>query len=163
MNDKQMIEEIEQSMPDNNRMNKTGDIERDNELSNEMDREEHKMLNRKIALGIVGLFGMIITFVLEVFGAAGAIWGFSELITIRTGDNKDYWRVYASVVGVFALFRYVAVHMLNETVFERYEREIDEIRGYKKILKAIELPVAAVRCSFRSIYFKCKKSLYNKV
>ena len=38
--------------------------------------EEKKMLNVKIALGLIGFLGFIVTFVLEVFGASGAIWFF---------------------------------------------------------------------------------------
>ena len=33
--------------------------------------DESKNVGKKILLGIVGLFGFVVTFVLEVFGAAG--------------------------------------------------------------------------------------------
>jgi len=43
-------------------------------------------------------------FVLEVAGGAGAIWGFSEVLTLRNPDTVQTWRVYALTIGfIFAI------------------------------------------------------------
>eukprot|EP00527_Entomoneis_sp_CCMP2396_P006773 CAMPEP_0198149810 /NCGR_PEP_ID=MMETSP1443-20131203/48260_1 /TAXON_ID=186043 /ORGANISM="Entomoneis sp., Strain CCMP2396" /LENGTH=190 /DNA_ID=CAMNT_0043814941 /DNA_START=3 /DNA_END=575 /DNA_ORIENTATION=- len=48
-------------------------------------------------------------FVLEVLGAAGAIWGFFEAATIRTPHNKEQFHLIAGTVGGLFLFRYISV------------------------------------------------------
>ena len=42
--------------------------------------------------------------ILDVLGAAGAIWGFSEIVTLRNAETVEFWRAIASGVGfVFAI------------------------------------------------------------
>jgi len=45
--------------------------------------------------------------VLEVFGAAGAIWGFSEALTLRVAETNEFYRRMAIVVGIIFLIRYL--------------------------------------------------------
>ncbi|CAB9501808.1 expressed unknown protein [Seminavis robusta] len=45
--------------------------------------------------------------VLEVFGAAGAIWGFSEALGIRTEDTVGFWRPAALFVGFLFGIRWI--------------------------------------------------------
>eukprot|EP00984_Skeletonema_dohrnii_P038360 scaffold41499_cov150-Skeletonema_dohrnii-CCMP3373.AAC.1 len=49
----------------------------------------------------------IATFILEVLGAAGAVWGASEIATLRNPETNDRWRIIASVVGIIFLFRWI--------------------------------------------------------
>jgi len=44
--------------------------------------------------------------VLEVFGGAGAIWGFSEALTLRNHETQEFWRHNAIIVGVIFFTRY---------------------------------------------------------
>jgi len=44
--------------------------------------------------------------VLEVFGGGGAIWGFSEVLTLRNSDNADFWRPTAAIVGGIFFYRF---------------------------------------------------------
>ena len=46
-------------------------------------------------------------FVLEVLGGAGAIWGSSEALTLRTADNSaTLWRPIAAAVGGLFFLRW---------------------------------------------------------
>jgi len=44
--------------------------------------------------------------VLEVFGAGGAIWGFSEALTLRNPETQEFWRNKAIIVAVIFTARY---------------------------------------------------------
>ena len=46
-------------------------------------------------------------FVLQVMGGAGAIWGSSEIVTLRNYDNAAGWRVTATVAGCAFLVRWM--------------------------------------------------------
>ena len=48
-----------------------------------------------------------VKFVLEVLGAAGAIWGSSEAIGLRTETNRPVFHLLACVVGVVFLARWL--------------------------------------------------------
>lgn len=45
--------------------------------------------------------------VLEVFGGGGAIWGFSEALTLRVPETQEFWRLNASVVGAIFFVRFL--------------------------------------------------------
>eukprot|EP00549_Striatella_unipunctata_P023408 CAMPEP_0118683862 /NCGR_PEP_ID=MMETSP0800-20121206/6298_1 /TAXON_ID=210618 ORGANISM="Striatella unipunctata, Strain CCMP2910" /NCGR_SAMPLE_ID=MMETSP0800 /ASSEMBLY_ACC=CAM_ASM_000638 /LENGTH=320 /DNA_ID=CAMNT_0006580453 /DNA_START=747 /DNA_END=1709 /DNA_ORIENTATION=+ len=45
--------------------------------------------------------------VLEVFGAGGAIWGFSESLTLRYAETQEFWRKWASFVAVIFFGRFL--------------------------------------------------------
>jgi len=44
--------------------------------------------------------------VLEVFGGAGAIWGFSEALSLRKPETQEFWRLQALVVGFIFSIRF---------------------------------------------------------
>jgi len=44
--------------------------------------------------------------VLEVFGGGGAIWGFSEVVTLRNPETVHFWRPCAAVFGAVFFTRY---------------------------------------------------------
>lgn len=45
--------------------------------------------------------------VLEVFGGSGAIWGFSEAITIRDSSTEEFWRFWAALGGAIFFIRFL--------------------------------------------------------
>lgn len=45
--------------------------------------------------------------VLEVFGGAGAIWGFSEVCYLRRPDTQEDWRIKALTIGFIFFLRYL--------------------------------------------------------
>eukprot|EP00571_Detonula_confervacea_P013581 CAMPEP_0172311700 /NCGR_PEP_ID=MMETSP1058-20130122/15593_1 /TAXON_ID=83371 /ORGANISM="Detonula confervacea, Strain CCMP 353" /LENGTH=107 /DNA_ID=CAMNT_0013024973 /DNA_START=207 /DNA_END=530 /DNA_ORIENTATION=- len=45
--------------------------------------------------------------VLEVFGGAGAIWGFSEAVGLRVATNIWFWRPCALTVGTIFFARWI--------------------------------------------------------
>ena len=45
--------------------------------------------------------------VLEVFGGAGAIWGFSEAVGLRNKNTEWFWRPCALVFGVVFFIRWI--------------------------------------------------------
>ena len=45
--------------------------------------------------------------ILEVMGAAGAVWGFSEIVGLRTPATLWFWRPCAETVGVVFFVRYL--------------------------------------------------------
>jgi len=62
---------------------------------------------------------LVVKFVLEVFGATGAVWGFSEVVTLRSSDTNRLWRPIAIGIGVIYLVRWIC-HL---TKFAQSERE----------------------------------------
>lgn len=51
------------------------------------------------------------TFLLDVLGGAGAVWGCSECAALRGGFNGDQWRVCSAVVGLFCLVRWARLNL----------------------------------------------------
>ena len=45
-------------------------------------------------------------FVLEVVGGGGAIWGFSEVLGLRTTENRDLWRTIAMCIAFLFFLRW---------------------------------------------------------
>mmetsp|Transcript_3993 Transcript_3993/g.7078 ORF Transcript_3993/g.7078 Transcript_3993/m.7078 type:complete len:371 (-) Transcript_3993:139-1251(-) len=62
---------------------------------------------------------LVVKLVLEVFGATGAVWGFSEVVTLRNSDTNRFWRPIAIGIGVIYLVRWIC-HL---TKFVQSERE----------------------------------------
>lgn len=56
------------------------------------------------------------TFLLEVLGGCGAVWGCSEAFNVRGGPNNDQWRIVSTVVGVFCLLRWIRLHVLGRSI-----------------------------------------------
>eukprot|EP00977_Amphora_coffeiformis_P005247 scaffold1123_cov168-Amphora_coffeaeformis.AAC.15 len=68
-------------------------------------------------------------FILEVLGAAGAIWGSSEVLMLRTADNSaTLWRPMATLVGGVFFVRWCAqvgreIQLLRRRVRDHDDRE----------------------------------------
>jgi hypothetical protein len=57
--------------------------------------------------------------ILQVFGGAGAIWGFSEVVGLRTPETVWFWRPVAQIVGAVFFARWVVeldAHMKEENI-----------------------------------------------
>lgn len=61
---------------------------------------------------------IIVKLILEVFGAVGAVWGFSEIITLRTSETIYIWRPISLAVGVIFTMRWI-IHFVNFFKMER--------------------------------------------
>jgi len=61
---------------------------------------------------------LVVKLTLEVFGAVGAVWGFSEIVTLRNTNTNDFWRVVAIVVGIIFLLRWMR-HLMEFIQTER--------------------------------------------
>jgi hypothetical protein len=71
--------------------------------------------------------------VLEVFGGAGAIWGFSEAIGLRTPETVWFWRPCALIVGVIFFVRWcmqIQDYVLEENLLfpSLKSNEMDSLR-----------------------------------
>jgi len=64
-----------------------------------------------VAFSLFAFVALLLRIVLEVIGGAGAIWGGAEVFTLRTSDNREFWRWASVAVGVFCLFRFVIVNV----------------------------------------------------
>ena len=53
------------------------------------------------------------TFLLEVLGGAGAVWGSSEFMGVRRGNNASMWRLVSGLVGLWCLARWVKLQVLR--------------------------------------------------
>lgn len=60
--------------------------------------------------------------VLEVFGGGGAIWGFSEALTLRNDETIGTWRVYALTVGTIFFIRWIV--QITDYVCEIKEEDL---------------------------------------
>ena len=47
--------------------------------------------------------------ILEVFGASGAIWGTSEVLTLRNPDTQEIWRYISSIIGIIFFIRFLFI------------------------------------------------------
>ncbi len=64
-----------------------------------MDKQTEKLLN------LLHIFGA--NLILQVFGGAGAVWGFSEVIGLRTPETVWLWRPVAQFVGAVFFARWI--------------------------------------------------------
>tara|TARA_Y100001970_G_scaffold522_1_gene616 strand:- start:2392 stop:2643 length:252 start_codon:yes stop_codon:yes gene_type:complete len=51
-------------------------------------------------------YNSFVKLILEVFGASGAVWGTSEVLTLRNSDTQNVWRCISSIVGFAFLVRF---------------------------------------------------------
>lgn len=116
-------------------------------------------VNRKIALGAVGLLGASVTFTLEVLGAAGAFWGATEVFYLRDATNETLFRYLSMGIGGLALTRYVAVHAISPHKQRNYLKDIEQEGNYGKIFQAFENPVPAIKTSVVSLIYKIAYNL----
>jgi len=81
---------------------------------------------------LVALLVVACQFVLEVLGGAGAIWGTAELFTLRKGGTgHPSWRlftIWASVIGVCCLLRFLLVHPFFATATDPTFAEKHKLR-----------------------------------
>jgi len=70
-----------------------------------------------------------ITFDLEVLGAGGAIWGASEIVTLRTAGTNYIWRPVAAAVGVVYAIRW----MVSLVRFVQSERDSVGVNGHSQV------------------------------
>ncbi len=57
--------------------------------------------------------------ILQVFGGAGAIWGFSEVLGLRTPDTLWFWRPTAQFIGAVFFARWIVqldAHIKKENI-----------------------------------------------
>jgi membrane associated rhomboid family serine protease len=52
------------------------------------------------------LYVAFVKLILEVFGASGAIWGTSEVLTLRNPDTQEIWRYISSIIGIIFFIRF---------------------------------------------------------
>lgn len=73
--------------------------------------------------------------VLEVFGGGGAIWGFSEAVTLRNHDTQEFWRQIALVVGAIFFVRWLL--QIKDFVLELNgaSNNIDKDRSFTRMLQ----------------------------
>eukprot|EP00956_Cyclotella_meneghiniana_P042769 scaffold249313_cov74-Cyclotella_meneghiniana.AAC.6 len=69
----------------------------------------------------------VIKVILEVFGAVGAIWGFSQLVFLRTEESIEFWRV----VAISTMIGFAARWFIIMMQFTRSEN-IGEIEKLEK-------------------------------
>jgi len=70
--------------------------------------------------------------VLEVFGGGGAIWGFSEALTLRTPETQEFWRHNAIVVGlIFAVRFFMQIRDYNNECIG-ITNDLDKDKSYKR-------------------------------
>jgi len=77
-----------------------------------MDNQTEKILQT------IHIFGA--NLILQVFGGAGAIWGFSEVVGLRTPSTVRFWRPCAAFFGVAFFARWVLQlknHLEKEELF----------------------------------------------
>lgn len=68
--------------------------------------------------------------VLEVFGGGGAIWGFSEALTLRNPNTQEFWRFNAQLVGFIFFLRFLLQ-------IKDYLMDVILPRGYVKQVSGI--------------------------
>ena len=96
------LQKLNLNQDDNNNDNKT------------MDKQNKKILDT--------IHKFTADLILQVFGGAGAIWGFSEVIGFRTPDTVWFWRPTSLFVGAVFFARWVFQlndHLEKEEIFGR--------------------------------------------
>lgn len=67
---------------------------------------------------------LVVAIILEVFGAVGACWGFSEIVTLRNPRTNAFWQGWSAAFGLIFLMRW-SIHLIS---FIQSEREIIETK-----------------------------------
>jgi hypothetical protein len=69
-----------------------------------------------------------------VFGAVGAVWGFSEIVTVRNPKNNKVWRSISAAVGLVFLVRW-SIHLIkfvqseHDSVADESQVQVGETRS----------------------------------
>ena len=107
--------------------------ESDNNTNDNKTMDKH---NKKI-LDTLHTFGA--NLVLQVFGGAGAIWGFSEVVGFRTPETVWFWRPTAQIFGAVFFARWVLelnTHLEKEEIFGRRKEKYGTTEESKLMLAA---------------------------
>lgn len=90
-------------------------------------RKSPAVLNHMEAGGITRLLQTFSAkLVLEVFGGAGAIWGFSEVIGLRRPETIWFWRPFALTFGMIFFVRWIMQIQDYIIVETRTTKSIDD-------------------------------------
>mmetsp|Transcript_63118 Transcript_63118/g.74628 ORF Transcript_63118/g.74628 Transcript_63118/m.74628 type:complete len:414 (-) Transcript_63118:135-1376(-) len=81
---------------------------------------------------LLQIFGAKI--VLEVFGGAGAIWGFSEVCTFRRPETQELWRFNALAIGFIFFIRYLM--QIKDYFIEELDQDKQKYIRYLQIFSA---------------------------
>ena len=103
------------------------------------------------------LFECLVKLNLEVFGAGGAVWGWSEVVGLRTAENKDGWQVTALVVGFVIFLRwmcYIYQHVHRKRLYVITHRKTTQ-----NIMRA-QTRKRSVRRAFRSAVIAAKAAMH---
>jgi len=87
----------------------------------EMFGEKNPYVDAKTYSRLIQIFSAKL--VLEVFGGGGAIWGFSEVLTLRNPETQEQWRFYAATIAAIFLARFIL--QIHDFVEEIKEAEVD--------------------------------------
>lgn len=80
-------------------------------------------LSSKLGVVTGSTIGVPTTFALEVLGAAGAVWGSSEVLGLRDDDNNAAWNTVAIIFGVAGLIRYSAKYVSENSKNNRHSSD----------------------------------------
>ena len=126
---------------------KRGSLQKLNLNQDDTNNKDNKAImvekqNKKI-LDTIHIFGT--NLILQVFGGAGAIWGFSEVIGFRTPETVWFWRPTAQFVGAIFFARWVMqlnTHLEEEKIlfFGRRRGNNKEECGVTEESKLILVP-----------------------
>mmetsp|Transcript_8502 Transcript_8502/g.12067 ORF Transcript_8502/g.12067 Transcript_8502/m.12067 type:complete len:140 (-) Transcript_8502:92-511(-) len=105
----------------------------------EMDETDSNGLTRNQWLDLFQTFSARL--VLEVFGATGAIWGFSEALGLRTDETNYFWRPFALSFGVIFFIRWCLQigSFLIETKQSNKLNTVDEVHVNSDDIETKEL------------------------
>jgi len=65
----------------------------------------------RFAFSVFAVVALLLRIVLEVIGAAGAIWGGAEVVTLRNAENAELWRWISVGVGVVSWLRFLTLNL----------------------------------------------------
>lgn len=105
--------------------------------------KETRSYKSKTGAVMGAVFGLPISFFLEVVGAAGAAWGASEAFGLRDAENKELWVPFALTLGAFALVRY-GLSFYRETA--NRDRSESDFSG--AFWHAVDAPREAIKDQF---------------
>ena len=64
------------------------------------------------------LYELTVKLILEVFGASGAIWGFTEVLKLRNSNTQEFWRYIALTIGILFFIRFIfSVKKLHHEIY----------------------------------------------
>ena len=75
-------------------------------------RVEGALLLMRIAF----VLNLLATFLLDVLGGVGAMWGASDVFRIRATPNNDYWRMVCGVAALFFCYRWLCIRVLDAPI-----------------------------------------------